>query len=65
MEEDFVAAVVGLDEAEALVLDYLLDRAKHRLLSSRFACVEVPQVEVMRREPYGKLQNTASYEWIK
>jgi hypothetical protein len=32
MKENFVAAVVRDDEAEALVLDYLLDCAKHAIL---------------------------------
>src|SRR5581483_946419 len=32
MKEDLVGAVVGGDEAEALVLDYLLDRAEHSVL---------------------------------
>jgi hypothetical protein len=37
MEENFVAAVVRIDEAEALVLDDLFDRSVHRKPSALIA----------------------------
>jgi len=35
MKENFVAAVIGDDEAEALVFDYFLDCAEHAILRER------------------------------
>jgi hypothetical protein len=32
MEKNFIGAVVGCDEAEALVLDHFFDRAEHSVL---------------------------------
>ena len=35
MEENFLAAVVGRDKAEALILDHLFDCAKHAIFTSQ------------------------------
>src|SRR5208282_507128 len=63
MEEHLVAAVVGRDESEALVLHYFLDRSRHnefpstprRLRPLRVSSQRaVSKVEVTSRAPYVK-----------
>jgi hypothetical protein len=49
MEEDLFTAVVGVDEAEALVLDNLLDGAEHKTSPDAQGA---PMIELMRRTPY-------------
>src|ERR1700722_15390337 len=51
MEKDLVAAVVGNDKAETLVLDYLLDRAGHHYLLGQTMCSGRSVSSFTRRKP--------------